>query len=707
MAVIREELQVVDRFTAEMTRFTELGERMAKKAEDVEKRLGKMGLAGTKAGDQVAKGAQRGEQSMTSFLNTVKRAAIALGGFQAIKSMLNLSDELTLIEGKLRLITGSAEEAARAQDMIFAAAQRSRGEYTDMLQMVTKLRIQTGNVFGDLRETTAFVELLNKQFKIAGTDAMGIKSTMYNLTQALAEGVLRGQDLRYIFSNAPQLVQRIADYMGVTIGEIRKIAETGSISAEVVKNAILSSGRDINAQFETLPVTFGQAMTRLKNDAIRGFAPLRKVIADSIGSQEFRIVTDAIGKGLALSALIASGAFKLLGNGIQFANKNAKILVPQIAAVAAVVLTYKGYVLATAAAEKISAAATGVMTVAKGMYTAAVAAATAGQSAFNAALAACPVMWIVAAIALVIAAIVGSIMYAHEAAATGHTVCGDIAGVVLGLWSVILNGLATVGNFFLSVAEGIVNQWNGACYTIAKAVYDFASGAIDCFNGISNGAAEAASNLANCFVDGANEAIRGINGIIRAMNNIPGMSIGEVSEIGKVSLSGPKISKDLLTAPTRAATVSFERFETTSVGAAFDAGYAKGAAWGDNLQNSVVNGFNGLIGGLNEFTGGDDFSDLLDAQYDPNLGGGKQDVGSVDRVKKVEDVKLSDEDLKIYRDLAERRYMNNIELQTLAPNISVSIPAGQAQNLTAQDVADRIKVMLIEQAAAHTAVSHA
>jgi hypothetical protein len=88
-------------------------------------------------------------------------------------------------------------------------------------------------------------------------------------------------------------------------------------------------------------------------------------------------------------------------------------------------------------------------------------------------------------------------------------------------------------------------------------------------------------------------------------------------------------------------------------------------------------------------------------------GGGKAGVGSVDKVKKVEDCKLSDEDLKIYRDLAERKYLNNIELQTLAPNISVTMPQGEGQHITAQDVADRIKVMLIEQAAAHTAVSHA
>ena len=83
------------------------------------------------------------------------------------------------------------------------------------------------------------------------------------------------------------------------------------------------------------------------------------------------------------------------------------------------------------------------------------------------------------------------------------------------------------------------------------------------------------------------------------------------------------------------------------------------------------------------------------------------DVGSVGKVKSIEgDVTLADEDLKLYRDLAERRYMNSVELQTLAPNISVSIPESAAKNLTADDVAEKLKAVLIQQAAAHTSVAH-
>ena len=106
----------------------------------------------------------------------------------------------------------------------------------------------------------------------------------------------------------------------------------------------------------------------------------------------------------------------------------------------------------------------------------------------------------------------------------------------------------------------------------------------------------------------------------------------------------------------------------------------------------------GDFNGLGDFTGGTPAGELM-----PNGG----NVGSVGKVKKVDNVKLSDEDLKIYRDLAERRYMNNIELKTLAPEITVNLPAGASGNISAQDVADKLKRMLIAEMAAQTSVAHA
>jgi hypothetical protein len=502
--------------------------------------------------------------------------------------------------------------------------------------------------------------------------------------------------------------------MNVPIGQIKKMAEQGTITADIVKNALLSAGDDINAEFEKMPMTFGDAVQKMKNSAIRSFEPIRAVIADAVNSREFNAVANAVSVTLRGAALVASGAFRVLGTGVRFVSDNIKILGPAIGILTAAFVGYNAVMAISNGLHAIHAAAVTVSTTIQTAHAAASAAAAAGQSVFNAALAACPIMWVVMGIAAIIAVVAALIMWFHSAAATGHTVFGDIAGVVVGCYSVIVNALAMVANFFISVAEAIMNGGNEAAYQVQLAFYNFAIGAINAFNGVSQGAADAASNIANVFVSAANSAIDSINGIIGALNQIPGFSLGEVGKLGAVHLEGIQISTAGIEAPTRAAAVDLGRLETTSMGDAFNAGFNKGASWGDGVQNSITEGFAGMMSGLTEATGGADLSDMYDAQTGTNdlLGGdggsgGKAGVGSVDKVKKVEDCKLSDEDLKIYRDLAERKYLNQIELQTLAPNISVTVPQVEGQRLTAADIADKIKVMLIEQAAAHTAVSHA
>jgi hypothetical protein len=366
-------------------------------------------------------------------------------------------------------------------------------------------------------------------------------------------------------------------------------------------------------------------------------------------------------------------------------------------------------------------------------------------------------------------------MVFHNLADTGHTVFGDIAGVAIGCLNAIQNGLAILANVFIGAAEfianawntgiyniqmaffnfvlavanglnniisaidqavtAIVNAWNTGIYNIQMAIYNFVVSTAEGFNSVIDSADGAATALANAFVSGANIAIGAINGVIEALNNIPGISIGTIGKIGSVgsvisgrinvgaikaptapqnvgSVISTRIDTSGMTAPTKAEQVSFGRFETQSFGDAFSKGFEKGSAWGDTAQNGLVNSLKSLTQGLSDLTGGDngDLANLIDSN--DNLanamgggtdGGSKTNVGTVDKVK---DVTLSDEDLKIYRDLAERKYMARLELKQLAPNITVNIPEGQAQLLTPGDIADKLKVMLIEQMSNHTALNY-
>lgn len=673
MATINEVLRIEDQFSSTMTRFNALGAKMVGVV---------AGIAGA--------------------------GALTAGG------MIALSDSITQTTARLEAIKGEFSEVADLQNAIFAAAQRSRGSYADMAASVASFKAQTGDVFKSTAEAVRFTELLNKQFALSGTSAAGVQSTMYNLTQALATGTLRGNDLQMVLSNAPALIQKIGDYLGKDIGEIRNLAQEGQITADIVKAAIMGAGDDIDAQFAKMPMTFGQAMNQIRNVAMKSFEPIAKRISTLINSADFQQAMLAIANGIQTAMNIAIAAFELFAKAVIIVRDNLNTIAPIIGVIVGAMVAYNAAVGIATAVTGAYNVAMGIAATAKAIYTAATAAATAGQSSFNAALAACPITWVVAAIIAAIAVVIGLIVALHNLADTGHTIFGDLAGVIFGVFSSIANLLAIVANAFISAAEFVVNAWNTGVYNIQLAIYNFVVSAAEAFNSVIDAADGAATALANAFVAGANTAIGAVNGIIGALNKIPGINIGTIGTLGQVSsvISG-RIDTSGLKAPTApTGSASFGRFETTTMGEAFSKGFERGAAAGDKAQNGLVDAITGLKGNLTDLMGAEnnlayqfeDAAGTLGGLSGGGGGGGKANIGTVDKVK---DVHLSDEDLKVYRDLAERRYMANVELQTLAPNISVSIPESAAKNLTSQDIADKLKIMLIDQAAAHTAVAHA
>ena len=552
---------------------------------------------------------------------TIGKLVAAFGGLTLVKKAIDLSDELTMTQARLNNINDGLQTTAELQNLIFQAAQRSRGSYIGMMQTVASLKAQTGDTFSSVKEAVAFTELLNKQFKIAGADATAISSTMYNLTQALSTGVLRGQDLNIVMSNAPQIAQRIARSMGVSLGELKELASQGQVTSNIVKRAMLDSADEINEQFNKMPKTFGDVGQEIKNIATREFQPIGKMLSDAVNSGEVEQGISAIGNAFYIIAGIAGRFFGAVGEGL------------------------------------------GNLT----------------NGLIN---------------------------------ASGHvgflgTAFIVVSGIVSGVSAYILNRLAEIANMGISSAEFLYNAWAQAVFAVQTAIIKFASGAVRSFAGIVRSAGQAATAIGNAFVQGANIAIGGINKLIDAINKIPGVNIGGVASLAAPGNVGADLAASLdgvadalgAMQPDSPTLKMFERAEVQDPVKAFKGGYASGSKWAENLLNGMNYQADAGASGGNPPTGesGDPVTTVP--------GGGN--VGSVGRVKKVDNVKLSDEDLKIYRDLAERRYMNNIELKTLAPEINVTLPAGASGNISAQDVADKLKRMLIAEMAAQTSVAHA
>ena len=197
-----------------------------------------------------------------------------------------------------------------AQDMIFHAAQRSRGDYQDTADMVSKLGTLAPDAFGSTAEVVAFAEQINKQFALAGTSAQGAQAAMLQLTQAMSSGVLRGEELNSVLEQAPTITQAIAKYMGVTIGELRELASEGQVTAQVVKAALFAAAEETNAAFEAVPLTFSQGWNMVKNEALSALRPaleqLSALLNSDIGRTAFNgLIAAAQMAGQAVSWLIS------------------------------------------------------------------------------------------------------------------------------------------------------------------------------------------------------------------------------------------------------------------------------------------------------------------------------------------------------------------------------------------------------------------
>lgn len=196
----------------------------------------------------------------------------------SVQKIIDLADTMTTTRARIDLMNDGLQTTDELQSMIMASANRSRAAYQTTADAVSKMGIMAKDAFGNNAELIQFTELINKQFTIAGTSAAGVDAAMLQLTQAMSSGVLRGEELNSIFEQAPTIIQTIADYLGVPIGQIRAMAAEGQITSTIVKNAMLSSADEINAKFNAMPMTFAQVWTLAKNIAMEAFGPVIQAI---------------------------------------------------------------------------------------------------------------------------------------------------------------------------------------------------------------------------------------------------------------------------------------------------------------------------------------------------------------------------------------------------------------------------------------------
>ncbi|MFR0018666.1 MAG: tape measure protein [Paraclostridium sp.] len=629
---------------------------------------------------------RNGSTEAHNLFDKMKRIAATYITLRGIGNVINLSDELTNTQARLNMINDNLQTVDQLNKMIFLSAQNSRSAYSETAKIVSRIGMNARDAFGSTAEMIAFSEQLNKKFIIAGATTEEMNSALLQLTQGLGSGVLRGEELNAVFESAPNIIQSIADYLDVPIGQIREMASEGELTADIVKNAVLGAAQETNKQFESMPVTFGQIWTMFKNEALMSFQLVLQKLNEVANSDGFiNFINNVKGGIIVLASIVtelvtilmniaSSEAFQGFANGmvsalvlivnalgwvitlaLNVANvfaTNWSIIEPLIWGLIAALLVYNAVmgigwlnVLKDAAIKMVN-------TVANWALTAATWALVLAEDGLNAALLACPITWIIIAIIIFIAIIYAAVEAVNHFAGTSLSATGLICGALMAAVAFIGNLFIALFNITIDIVTILYNNFAKFANFLGNVFTDPVGAIVRLFAGMADTVLSILASIASAIdtVFGSNLS-GAVNGWKSGLQGAVDSKFGK----GKVFVETMDSSK-----------LHMDRF---NYGKAFNIGNNFGKKIDDKVGNMFkidnlvgnakdkldLNGL-GMAGGM-----GENLKDLgsLDGLKNSmaDAGSGSKDTAD-NTAKMAKTMNASSEDLKYLRDIAEQEVIN-------------------------------------------------
>lgn len=424
------------------------------------------------------------------LIGKLRSMAVVAAGIKLAKFAIGQSDTLTNTTARLNLIVDDGGSVEALQDKIMASATRARADYLDTADAIAKMGANAGSAFSGNDEMIAFMEQVNKQFVIGGATAEGQSAAMLQLTQAMAAGALRGEELNSILENAPGIARAIESYMGIAEGSIKNYAQEGKVTAEVVKNALFATAEETNAKFESMPMTFAQIWTNIKNQALMAFQPILEKLNQIANSERFQSFVQGIITAVQQAANLFTSLFNIVINIVGWFAEMG-FIEPLIWGIAAALAAWTVATLA-------QKAATVVMTIA--------------QNGLNASFLACPITWIV----LAVAALAAGIVYLAKKVGGFGVLWNYVCAAMQVGWSVTSN---TVMSGIEWMIYGFMWLYDKACWcwdAISIAFMQVWDAIATAFESVLSGFLNGIQNLVNWCIDM-------LNGVIEAYNAVAQM----------------------------------------------------------------------------------------------------------------------------------------------------------------------------------------
>lgn len=219
--------------------------------------------------DSIEKKGDFASKSMDSMSVATRQLAGYMAGVVTVGAAISKMDAYTGMQNRLKLVTESQEQLNLAMSDTFNIAQKSYQSWDSVIQVYQRFSDNAKTLGINMTKTAELTETVSKAVAISGASTQAAEAALTQFGQALASGVLRGEELNSIMEQTPALAKAIAQGMGITVGELRSVAAEGKITGDVLVNALTKSKQSVDELFAKTDITIGQSIQLLSNEVTK------------------------------------------------------------------------------------------------------------------------------------------------------------------------------------------------------------------------------------------------------------------------------------------------------------------------------------------------------------------------------------------------------------------------------------------------------
>ena len=242
------------------------------------KGLGENAKAGSRGFDSLGNSAEAaanklgktraGVESISKQLERLQRLGTVGLGLHlfsgGIAGLARTADEFNNYQSRITLVSKSNQEASRTFRQLMTVANDTGQLFSATAELYTRVYRAMGDR-ANSQELLQFTKTINQSMVVSGANAQEASAALIQLSQGMASGTLRGEEFNSVAEQAPVILDMLQKSLGKTRGELRKMAEDGELTTEVVLRAVRESAEGVQAQYDQMPKTIGRAVNELSN----------------------------------------------------------------------------------------------------------------------------------------------------------------------------------------------------------------------------------------------------------------------------------------------------------------------------------------------------------------------------------------------------------------------------------------------------------